>query len=153
MIPASGDSNPAISRNSVVLPQPEGPKIPKHSPLRTSNESPLSTKLLPKRFVKSSILRYAEEFSKIAKQRIKMATNYRMKVISMDNMQRKTVNEKPLEMLDNIESCSIKLSRREQKVVDSIFQNIEEFESLQVRMKNALIEEEVSRLQLLDMVR
>ena len=73
-----------------------------------------------------------------------------MKVISMDNMQRKTVNEKPLEMLDNIESCRIKLSRREQKVVDSIFQNIDEFESLQVRMKNALIDEKVNRLQLLD---
>ena len=65
-------------------------------------------------------------------------------------MQRKTVNEKPLEMLDNIESCRIKLSRREQKVVDSIFQNIDEFESLQVRMKNALIDEKVNRLQLLD---
>ena len=71
-------------------------------------------------------------------------------MISMDNMQRKTVNEKPLEMLDNIESCRIKLSRREQKVVDSIFQNIDEFESLQVRMKNALIDEKVNRLQLLD---
>ena len=68
----------------------------------------------------------------------------------MDNMQRKTVNEKPLEMLDNIESCRIKLSKREQKVVDSIFQNIEEFESLQIRMKNALIEEKVNRIQLLD---
>ena len=68
----------------------------------------------------------------------------------MDDTQRKTVNEKPLEMLDDIESCRIKLSRREQKVVDSIFQNIEEFESLQVRMKNALIEEKVNRIQLLD---
>ena len=68
----------------------------------------------------------------------------------MDEGQRKTANEKPLEMLDDIESCRIKLSRREQKVVDSIFQNIEEFESLQVRMKNALIEEKVNRIQLLD---
>jgi hypothetical protein len=73
-----------------------------------------------------------------------------IKVISMEDMQRKTVNEKPLEMLDNIESCRIKLSRREQKVVDNIFQNIEEFESLQIRMKNALIEEKVNRIQLLD---
>lgn len=68
----------------------------------------------------------------------------------MEDMQRKTVNEKPLEMLDNIESCRIKLSRREQKVVDNIFQNIEEFESLQIRMKKALIEEKVNRIQLLD---
>ena len=68
----------------------------------------------------------------------------------MDNTQRKTVNEKPLDILDNIESFSIKLSRKEQRVVNSIFQDIKEFESLQERMKNALIEEKVNRIELLD---
>ena len=68
----------------------------------------------------------------------------------MDNTQRKTVNEKPLDILDNIESFSIKLSRKEQRVVNSIFQDIKEFESLQERMKNALIEEKVDRIELLD---
>jgi hypothetical protein len=68
----------------------------------------------------------------------------------MDNAQRKTVNEKPLDILDNIESFSIKLSRKEQRVVNSIFQDIKEFESLQERMKNALVEEKVNRIELLD---
>src|SRR5712691_3754317 len=38
--PASGCSNPAMIRRSVVFPQPDGPSKQKKSPLRTSRSTP-----------------------------------------------------------------------------------------------------------------
>ena len=47
--PASGRSNPASMRRVVVLPQPEGPRIEKNSPGATSNDTPSTATVSPKR--------------------------------------------------------------------------------------------------------
>src|SRR5262249_26264472 len=49
--PASGWSRPAMARSSVVLPLPEGPSSATTSPRPSSNETPLSTSLGPRRLV------------------------------------------------------------------------------------------------------
>jgi len=46
-VPASGRSNPAISRSSVVLPEPEGPSIVKNSPSATSRSTPATAASCP----------------------------------------------------------------------------------------------------------
>ena len=45
--PAVIDSSPAIMRNVVLLPQPEGPTKTRNSPSRTSRSMPLMTSTLP----------------------------------------------------------------------------------------------------------
>ena len=43
MVPAVGDSSPAIMRSEVVLPQPEGPRMVVSVPLGTRRSMPLTT--------------------------------------------------------------------------------------------------------------
>src|SRR5579864_4105245 len=59
MRPASGRSNPASMRKSVVLPQPEGPKSAKNSPAAMSSETPSTAAATPgrKRFTTPSMRR------------------------------------------------------------------------------------------------
>ena len=45
--PLSGSTNPAIMRSSVVLPQPEGPRMAKRLPRRTPKDSESTTTWLP----------------------------------------------------------------------------------------------------------
>ena len=47
MSPASGSKKPAIMRSSVVLPQPEGPRIEKKLPRATLNESSSTARKAP----------------------------------------------------------------------------------------------------------
>ena len=51
MSPSLGFSNPAIMRISVVLPQPDGPRIEKNDPLGTPNETESTAVKLPNRLV------------------------------------------------------------------------------------------------------
>jgi hypothetical protein len=46
-VPASGRSKPAISRNVVVLPEPDGPSSVKNSPRRTSRSMPSTAATSP----------------------------------------------------------------------------------------------------------
>src|SRR5215813_12851044 len=46
--PESGFSRPAIMRNVVVLPQPDGPSSPKNSPWATSRETSATARVVPK---------------------------------------------------------------------------------------------------------
>jgi hypothetical protein len=46
--PESTESNPAISRNSVVLPPPDAPRIVSKDPSETENETSLKTDASPK---------------------------------------------------------------------------------------------------------
>src|SRR6516225_11601528 len=55
MRPELGCSNPAMRRNSVVLPQPDGPSSAKNSPLKTSSESWSTAAKSPKRLLMASI--------------------------------------------------------------------------------------------------
>src|SRR5204863_141029 len=55
MRPASGVSNPAISRSNVVLPQPEGPSNAKNSPRSTETDTPSTAVAAPNRFSASMI--------------------------------------------------------------------------------------------------
>jgi len=54
-VPPSGRSNPAISRRSVVFPQPDGPSNATTSPRSTHKEAPSTAGTSPKRFVTPSI--------------------------------------------------------------------------------------------------
>ena len=47
MVPSSGDSSPAMSRNSVVLPQPLGPSRQTMSPRSTVSETRFTAKPSP----------------------------------------------------------------------------------------------------------
>jgi hypothetical protein len=47
MRPAVATSSPAISRNVVVLPQPEGPRSVASVPVSTANEMPLTAVVAP----------------------------------------------------------------------------------------------------------
>ena len=47
--PVSGDSNPAMMRSVVVLPQPDGPSKPKNSPRSTATETSATAAVAPKR--------------------------------------------------------------------------------------------------------
>src|SRR5512136_504124 len=47
--PPCGVSNPAIARNNVVLPLPEGPSSATTSPAGTASETPLRISLSPRR--------------------------------------------------------------------------------------------------------
>src|SRR5690242_14274286 len=49
MLPASGAMNPAIIRSSVVLPQPDGPRIEKKLPRSTANDRLSTARCVPKR--------------------------------------------------------------------------------------------------------
>ena len=51
MLPASCASRPAITRSSVVLPQPEGPRKQTSLPFSTSSETSSSAVKAPKRLV------------------------------------------------------------------------------------------------------
>ena len=46
-VPASGRSNPAIRRSSVVLPEPDGPSMVKNSPSATSRSTPATAASCP----------------------------------------------------------------------------------------------------------
>ena len=52
--PAVGSSKPAIIRNVVVLPEPDGPSIEKNSPSRTSRSRPATAMTSPQRFTTPS---------------------------------------------------------------------------------------------------
>ena len=58
MLPASCASRPAITRSSVVLPQPEGPRKQTSLPLSTSSETASSAVKAPKRLVTPSTRRW-----------------------------------------------------------------------------------------------
>ncbi len=58
--PASGVSKPAMSRISVVLPQPEGPSSEKNSPRPISSEIP-ATALTPPKLLPRSRMEIADE--------------------------------------------------------------------------------------------
>ncbi len=45
--PSSGARNPAISRSSVVLPQPDGPRIEKKLPCATAKDSASTARWSP----------------------------------------------------------------------------------------------------------
>ena len=45
--PSSGARKPAIIRSSVVLPQPDGPRIEKKLPCATSSDSPSTAAIAP----------------------------------------------------------------------------------------------------------
>src|SRR5688572_4679468 len=49
-VPASGASNPATRRNSVVLPHPDGPSSVRNSPARTSSVTSRTASTPPKAF-------------------------------------------------------------------------------------------------------
>src|SRR5689334_745358 len=49
MVPASGQSRPAMMRSSVVLPEPEGPSKASNSPLSTRRSTLSSAAKSPKR--------------------------------------------------------------------------------------------------------
>src|SRR4029453_13905622 len=51
MLPSVGSSKPPIMRRSVVLPQPEGPRREKNSPLRIAKETPSTATKPPKRLL------------------------------------------------------------------------------------------------------
>src|SRR5580692_6042127 len=51
MLPESMDSSPAIARNKVDLPHPEGPRTTRNSSAPTSSETLSSTNVLPKRLL------------------------------------------------------------------------------------------------------
>ena len=51
IVPASGFSNPAIIRNTVVLPEPDGPSIAKNSPSPMSRLTSSAAVTAPKRLV------------------------------------------------------------------------------------------------------
>ncbi len=57
MSPSSGAEKPAIMRSSVVLPQPDGPRIEKKLPRATSNDSASTAVWSPKRFATRSTCR------------------------------------------------------------------------------------------------
>src|SRR5208283_4309522 len=59
MSPPSGAMNPAIMRSSVVLPQPEGPRMEKKLPCATLNESESTAMCPPKRLTTASAIRSA----------------------------------------------------------------------------------------------
>src|SRR3954467_1095698 len=48
--PRSGISSPAITRSSVVLPEPDGPRSARSSPARTSSDTPRSAAVSPNSF-------------------------------------------------------------------------------------------------------
>src|ERR1041384_985898 len=48
IVPASGFSSPAIMRNVVVFPQPDGPSSPKNSPWATSSDTSATARVDPK---------------------------------------------------------------------------------------------------------
>ena len=50
IVPESGSSKPAIMRNVVVLPHPDGPSNPKNSPCSTSRETAATAVILSYRF-------------------------------------------------------------------------------------------------------
>ena len=54
--PALGCSNPAISRNEVVLPQPDGPRKVKNDPRATRRSTPSTAATAPNRFATPSEL-------------------------------------------------------------------------------------------------
>src|SRR5215469_7082675 len=58
--PASGVSSPAITRSSVVLPEPEGPSSARNSPGRASIETPFSAGKRPNRLATPSTTRLPE---------------------------------------------------------------------------------------------
>ena len=58
IVPASCISRPAITRNSVVLPQPDGPRKQTSLPLSTSSETSSSAVKAPKRLVAPWTLRW-----------------------------------------------------------------------------------------------
>ena len=67
--------------------------------------------------------------------------------------QRKSVETKsqdPLAQLDQIESYDTKLSKTETRIVNSIFNNINDFYTLQENIRSALKEETLNKYQLLD---
>ena len=51
MRPVSGVSKPAIMRNVVVLPQPEGPRRAKNSPAATSRPRPSTARVTPSKLL------------------------------------------------------------------------------------------------------
>src|SRR3984893_13977714 len=55
--PWSGVSKPAISRNKVVLPQPEGPSSAKNSPASTASDTRSTAATMPKRLLAPMISR------------------------------------------------------------------------------------------------
>src|SRR5258708_36283891 len=55
MRPLSGVSNPAINRNNVVLPQPDGPSRAKNSPASTCNDTSSAAIVAPKRLFTRSM--------------------------------------------------------------------------------------------------
>ena len=57
--PSSGAVKPAIMRSSVVLPQPDGPRIEKKLPRATSNDSDSTAVWPPKRLTTRSTSRSA----------------------------------------------------------------------------------------------
>ena len=54
IFPDDGSSSPAIIRNVVVLPQPDGPKSTKNSPSAIVNDDSRTAMKSPKRFCKLS---------------------------------------------------------------------------------------------------
>src|SRR5262245_58100256 len=56
MRPEVGSSNPAIIRKVVVLPQPDGPRMPKTEPLSTVKFPPLPAVMRPKDLTTCSTL-------------------------------------------------------------------------------------------------
>src|SRR5260370_31021621 len=57
MRPSSGTSKPAISRNSVVLPQPDGPSSAKNSPASTASDTRSTAATAPNRLLAPMISR------------------------------------------------------------------------------------------------
>src|SRR5438105_14143434 len=55
--PSSGVSKPAISRNSVVLPQPEGPSSAKNSPASIASDTRSTAAMAPNRLLAPMISR------------------------------------------------------------------------------------------------
>ena len=53
MVPLSGWMKPAIMRSSVVLPQPDGPRIEKKLPRATLNDSSFTATCAAKRLVRA----------------------------------------------------------------------------------------------------
>src|SRR5712691_11758980 len=51
MRPSSGVSNPAIIRNVVVLPQPDGPSSAKNSPASIARSTPSTARLIPSKLL------------------------------------------------------------------------------------------------------
>ena len=59
-------------------------------------------------------------------------------------------SQDPLAQLDQIESYDIRLSKTETRIVNNIFNNINDFYTLQENIRSALKDESLNKYQLLD---